>query len=690
MDFACRECGVKCGGRRDLVSHILGEHEIGIEDYAAKHKIEFNLPRCPICGRYCKLSGSGIARKTCGSPECRRALKNRNFEKTCMDRYGCANPNQCEEVREKTKKTNLKKYGAEYVLQTKEYQDRIKKTIKARYGVEHPLQNPELMEKMRRTCVDRRGVDHPLKDPEVRRRIKQTNLEKYGSESTLANPDVREKIRRTNLNKYGVGNPFQAEEVKEKIANTNIERYGKSNVAQVPEVQDKMRETMLGKYGVDNIFKSDAFKENQRRKMLEEHGVEYYTQTDEMKSKSRNTNLERRGVEYPSQSPEVHRKIMARRRNKNGGYDSGTEKKLAEMLKNRNVNFLPHYSINGHEFDFALFDSANVLKCLVDVDGEYYHGLRSDPDGRHVQGTKDCERFGKVPVGVNFVVVDSMKVSEENIAEIMKAVGMDYEEFISGIVSSLPREFPYPTYDEERMRRDWEHLCGYECVPGQRFGQSIIRNFHKSIWSAHVGNKPSPVEAWSDPDLLEKCVRNRFIYKSVLSSQNIAEGFNVCKLAPKVSVFNPSLARRVLSTYAVGLKTVLDPFSGFSGRMLGACSLGMKYTGFDGDREHVLESNQIIEFLGLDATVECKDVLENSGSADVLFTCPPYGLKEKWSDRGVDWSCEKWIDVCLERFKCGRYVLVVDDPGKYAEHVVEEIFNDSHFSSASEYVLVIA
>ena len=43
----------------------------------------------------------------------------------------------------------------------------------------------------------------------------------------------------------------------------------------------------------------------------------------------------------------------------------------------------------------------------------------------------------------------------------------------------------------------------------------------KSIYSSHSGNKPSPIEAWNDKTLLDKCVRNRFIYGNTLSHKEI-------------------------------------------------------------------------------------------------------------------------------------------------------------------------
>ena len=627
--------------------------------------MEKAIPKCPICGKDCKISPQGVIRHTCGDKNCFYAYRQKKSKQTCIAKYGVDNPGKVDATNEKRKKTCIKKYGCTNPSKSAEIKEKKKRTLLEHYGVDHPMKSAELVGRMKKTNLEKYGVEWSAQNPEVISKRKSTNVKRYGHESSLQSEDVREKGKRTNLERYGTENPFASEEIKSRIRERNLKKYGVANPAQRREVQEKMIETTMKRYGVANASCLESSKEKARLSCLEHYGVD-----------------------HPSRCPEIHSKMMSHRQEKNGGFLSLSEKKLSEMFVRRGVDFKTEYFVDGHHFDFALFKDGN-LKCLVDIDGEYNHGLLSDADGKHVQGQKDCERFSKVPDGVNFVVVDSAKVTEENIAEIMETVGMDYEKFIRSIVENLPKDFPYPTYSDKRMRKDWEHLCKYDWNKGQRLGMSIVSNFHKSIWTSRVGNKPSPADAWNDKELLEKCVRNRFIYKSNLSSQNIAHGFNVCKLAPKVSVFNPSFARHILLKYAPGVKTIVDPFSGFSGRMLGACSLGMKYAGYDLNENAVKESNDIIGFLGLDASVERKNLNDLESSADVLFTCPPYGTKELYGNETEFHSCEEWIDECLARFKCGKYIFVVDEPGKHSAFVKEEISNDSHFSAAKERVIVI-
>lgn len=138
---------------------------------------------------------------------------------------------------------------------------------------------------------------------------------------------------------------------------------------------------------------------------------------------------------------------------------------------------------------------------------------------------------------------------------------------------------------------------------------------------------------------------------------------------------------------------MFDPFSGFSGRLLGACALGKHYIGQDLNEKHVNESNDIINFLNLSdlATVVQKDILTSSKERyECLFTCPPYEGKEHWNLTDIEKPCDEWINICLDKFECNKYLFVVDETIKYKNYIVDTITNKSHFGSNNEYVVLIA
>lgn len=473
-------------------------------------------------------------------------------------------------------------------------------------------------------------------------RRKKTNLAKYGTTCSLHCPENTAKkidsIRQRFTEETGITDQSVLETI--------------TNVSQLPSVKQQVHETYLN---MDPDDKATMVSKRMATK-LEKYGDPTYTNR---------------------QKAFQHRKWTK------------PESKLAKFLENRKFNFIHNYDCQGKNFDFAIFDG-DKLVVLIEVDGLLYHGLMSDPDGKHVHGENDCRRFTCVPEGVKFIVCDENRV-EECFAELMRVFDMDYEAWITELINSLPKEFPYPTYSDARLQTDWNHLLAYTGYnKNMHIGNSIVAHFHPSIWDSRVGNHLSPAACWKDRAKLEQVVRNRAIYKSTISSQQVANGFNVSKIAPKVSVFKPSLAKYLISEYLPDASVIFDPFSGFSGRMLGACALGKTYIGQDISDVHVDESNRIIQYLGLTtATVTCNDIFESSGEYDALFTCSPYRLKEHWNVRETDLNCDQWIDVCLNRFKCNRYLFVVDETEKYTDHIVYDIDNISHFSQNKEHVILI-
>lgn len=269
----------------------------------------------------------------------------------------------------------------------------------------------------------------------------------------------------------------------------------------------------------------------------------------------------------------------------------------------------------------------------------------------------------------------------------------DLEERIESIKKNLPTEFPYPHYSNSQLKEDYENLVNKDYRSGQKFGTYIANEFHKSIWKASVKGKKSPYEAWHDESLMTKLIRNRLIYSSSpeITPEILRRGFSPSRIAPRVSLFNPALAKYLISKYLNEYDMIFDPFSGFSGRLLGACSLGKKYIGSDIEEDHVRESQSIIDHFGLEGIVEVKDVLESSGAYPCLFTCPPYGGKEQWNEKNdlVEKSCDEWIQECMQRFDCERYLFVVDETECFKDNIVEEINNLSHLGKGKEYVVLI-
>lgn len=488
---------------------------------------------------------------------------------------------------------------------------------------------------------------------------------------------VKEKRKQTCDKKYGSVNYMQCADFKKKTEHTNLREYGVKNAGGSAESIKKIKATKLANHGSEtynNMEQTYATKELK-------YGDKYYNN----KMQTRKTWNAKYNIDItsPMQIPGVKQKALSYKSKM-----TTPEKKVYEFLKNRKFEFEYGYELNGKSFDFAVFNDGE-LKLLIEIDGIYYHGLSEDSNGKHVRGENDCERFSKVPENVKYIVCDDNNI-EKCFDEITKVYDMDYEDWVKSIIGDLPKEFPYPKYTKERLEKDWKHLQEWKWNKNSYVGSSIVRHFHESIWEARVGNNISPVECWNNKELLEKTVRNRMIYSSRLSSQCIVDGFNVSKIAPKVSVFNPMLAKYLIKTYLNEFSDVFDPFSGFSGRMLGCCALGKKYIGQDINMKHVNESSQIIDYLSLNASVKNKDIFIDQGKYECLFTCPPYNLKEIWNEMETDYTCDMWIAQCITRYDCKKYVFVVDSTEQYKDYIVDEITNNSHFCTKKEYIVLIA
>lgn len=222
----------------------------------------------------------------------------------------------------------------------------------------------------------------------------------------------------------------------------------------------------------------------------------------------------------------------------------------------------------------------------------------------------------------------------------------------------------------------------------------LIHHFHKSIYTASRKGKLSPINAWQDKNLVKEIALNRLKYVGKCRPSDILQGFNVTLKAPKVSVFSPDIAFKLINRYLNDCKTIVDPFSGFSGRMI-ACEKAMKnYVGYDINKIHVEESNCLKDFKKFkNSNIYVRDVLSDFSmeTYDALFTCPPYGGKEHWNENKdeIEKSCDEWIDVCLDKFDCQKYLFVVDKTDKYKDKVVEIIEKNSHFGVRKEYVVLL-
>lgn len=124
------------------------------------------------------------------------------------------------------------------------------KTNLEKYGCENVFQNNDIKRKSKNTIINKYGVDNVSKSNVVKNKKIKTNMKHWGTKWGLSSKIIIEKRFKTNLEKYGVKNVFQNEMIKNKIKNTNYERYGVEYVTQNEYIYKKILKTsaLVSKY----------------------------------------------------------------------------------------------------------------------------------------------------------------------------------------------------------------------------------------------------------------------------------------------------------------------------------------------------------------------------------------------------------------------------------------------------------
>ncbi len=314
----------------------------------------------------------------------------------------------------------------------------------------------------------------------------------------------------------------------------------------------------------------------------------------------------------------------------------------------------------------------------------------------------------------------------ENVLPLKSYVGNCSKEFCEKIVDRYwEREYEriqYIDFPPVQFKKITEKHCINEIKTllqsnpdkvTQKGFSNIIKYFHKSIIHANVHNGLSPYDGWqkikSDPEVFKDFYRNRlrcsdwfkedghliYMLRGIVMEETYGIGLSTSRMYQSVTYFKPRLAKYIVTKYLSEYNTVFDPFSGYSGRMLGVLASNKNYIGQDLCEVSVNESKEIYNFIkpyiSNSCELEVKDSIKTFGTYECLFTCSPYENIENWPGvKSSNYDCDKWIDICLSNYDCERYVFVTDNKiKKYTKYIKEEIDNTSHFASNSEYIIVI-
>jgi len=184
------------------------------------------------------------------------------------------------------------------------------------------------------------------------------------------------------------------------------------------------------------------------------------------------------------------------------------------------------------------------------------------------------------------------------------------------------------------------------------------------------------------------------------------------KMETGTSIFDPVLCEIVYHWFSEEGNTVLDPFAGGSVRGIVAGALGRKYWGCDLSAKQIKANKIQADDIKVDIKPEwiCGDsleTLEDAPDADFIFSCPPYGDLEVYSDDPRDLSNMEYhsfvinykqiIHKACQRLKPNRFACFVvgdfrDKQGHYRDFVSKTIrgFKNAGLELYNEAVLVMS
>lgn len=408
--------------------------------------------------------------------------------------------------------------------------DRKEKACEKKYGkgITNPSLAKEVQEKRKETFLEKYGVDNPFRSEEVKEKIKDYWRTNYGVESVSQVESVRKKAERTCLKNHGVRHPSESKEIRDKQKKTLLEKYGVDNPAKNPDIYKKVLETNLKKYG-----------------------KAYYCQTDKGRREASN--------EFYNKSKYF---LAPKYTNRN----SNQELKFSSLLKKMGYSFKKEYLVKSdfgkHYFDFAVFKNGN-LDCLIDIDGEYYHGI----DNPSLLLDRDILRIDKIPKHVKFLIIDSLKV-KEGFKEFKKIYSMSFRKWKKRMRKMIPKEFPKQHFKKKLLLEDWKMLCNNGLSIEYNFGRLLLIQFCvkrlKDIWEEY----------------------RKTVYVSPVSEHNIFDAVDIFENVP-------DLRNKYYIKYKDSTSIRIKKHT--AEKMLAVCSLGKRYVTEKLDND----SRKLAEFLKL-------------------------------------------------------------------------------------------
>jgi hypothetical protein len=248
----------------------------------------------------------------------------------------------------------------------------------------------------------------------------------------------------------------------------------------------------------------------------------------------------------------------------------------------------------------------------------------------------------------------------------------------------------------KQLSKDLENLNKFDALSNENnfAGNPFLYHFQfKNLLNCRRQDGKTIYDIAADPDTWAKLIENTRARNrgGRTAAGNVFECFRIN--LGSVVMFKATTAKYLYKKYRA--KSVLDPTAGWGGRMLGAWSLGIDYTGCDTNVEMIPAYDNMIEFLNAETGFNndlfevknnsklqmiwdsCLNVDFTKLDYDFVLTSPPYVNLELYEhmtpwEKDEDFYKNFFIPLwqkCVDNIKKGGHVCFNISPKMYADAV---------------------
>ena len=245
--------------------------------------------------------------------------------------------------------------------------------------------------------------------------------------------------------------------------------------------------------------------------------------------------------------------------------------------------------------------------------------------------------------------------------------------------------FPYYKYSEEEMVKKINQISCFTPQNEHGFykwvghGTELANYFHPQMFECRKKGRMSPIEFFNSDEDFKRGIKKIIALYPSINESRIRE---ICcneTASSRINNFPPRVMMTILHHLYAGQKiNVLDPCSGFSGRMIGCFASGIvkKYIGMDLCEKTYEGLTKTKEFLmGLKGFDDCScDIIKGNclevmpeikEDIDFIFTSPPFMDEEEYVGIPVEKNYETWKKIFIRPFIEKAYG-VLKNGGKFS------------------------